>query len=101
MMLLFKNILEIDPEETIKLFKMTEVQISKCREYINNVNDTLKKVLSSWAIYAENIQLLKSWLEETRKDQPKKVFLFFFQLLKLFWKLWMHYKHHMDFNMIL
>ncbi|KAM3852614.1 nesprin-2 isoform 7-T7 [Vipera latastei] len=65
--------LEIDPEETVKLFKMTEVQISKCREYINSVNDTLKKVLSSWAIYMENIQLLKSWLEETRKDHLKKI----------------------------
>ncbi|XP_070798547.1 nesprin-2 [Pituophis catenifer annectens] len=65
--------LEIDPEETVKLFKMTEVQIFKCREYINNVNDTLKKVLSSWAIYAENIQLLKPWLEETRKDHLKKI----------------------------
>ncbi|KAG8126586.1 hypothetical protein E2320_021839, partial [Naja naja] len=65
--------LEIDPEETVKLFKMTEVQIAKCREYINNVNDTLKKVLLSWAIYMENIQLLKSWLEETRKDHLKKI----------------------------
>ncbi|XP_025025751.1 nesprin-2, partial [Python bivittatus] len=62
-----------DPEETIKLFKMIEAQISKCREYINNVNDTLKKVLSSWATYTENIHLLKTWLEETRKDHPKKI----------------------------
>ncbi|XP_026554203.1 nesprin-2 [Pseudonaja textilis] len=65
--------LEIDPEEIAKLFKMTEVQVAKCREYINNVNDTLKKVLSSWAIYMENIQLLKPWLEETRKDHLKKI----------------------------
>uniref|UniRef100_A0A670ZE95 Spectrin repeat containing nuclear envelope protein 2 n=1 Tax=Pseudonaja textilis TaxID=8673 RepID=A0A670ZE95_PSETE len=64
---------EIDPEEIAKLFKMTEVQVAKCREYINNVNDTLKKVLSSWAIYMENIQLLKPWLEETRKDHLKKI----------------------------
>ncbi|XP_070607106.1 nesprin-2 isoform X2 [Erythrolamprus reginae] len=65
--------LEIDPEETVKLFKMIEVQISKCREYINNVNDTFKKVLSSWTVYTENIQLLKPWLEETRKDHLKKI----------------------------
>ncbi|XP_063145116.1 nesprin-2 [Candoia aspera] len=56
-----------------KMFKMIEAQISKCKEYINNVNDTLKKVLTSWATYMENVQLLKTWLEETRKDHPKKI----------------------------
>ncbi|XP_044291548.1 nesprin-2 isoform X3 [Varanus komodoensis] len=62
-----------DPEDANKLFKMVESQISRCKEYIYNVNETLQKVLASWATYTGNIVLLKAWLEETRKGHPKKV----------------------------
>ncbi|KAJ6658015.1 hypothetical protein lerEdw1_001674 [Lerista edwardsae] len=62
-----------DPQEASKLFKMVESKVCRCREYIGNVNATLQKVLSSWSIYTENINLLKAWLEETRKAHPKKV----------------------------
>ncbi|KAH0620304.1 hypothetical protein JD844_020517 [Phrynosoma platyrhinos] len=68
-----KSDLGIDPEETNKLFKMVESQISRCKEYISNVNETLQKNLSAWAIYTENIHLLKAWLEKARKEHPKKV----------------------------
>uniref|UniRef100_A0A8C3T368 Spectrin repeat containing nuclear envelope protein 2 n=1 Tax=Chelydra serpentina TaxID=8475 RepID=A0A8C3T368_CHESE len=57
----------------IKLFKMVDSKISTCREYIYNVNTVLQKVLCSWATYMENIHLLKTWLDETRKGHPKKV----------------------------
>nr|XP_056707200.1 nesprin-2 [Euleptes europaea] len=56
-----------------KIALMVESKISTCQEYISNVNATLQKILSSWAIYTENIHLLKAWLEETRKAHPKKI----------------------------
>ncbi|KAL8168818.1 UNVERIFIED_CONTAM: hypothetical protein K2H54_018418, partial [Gekko kuhli] len=59
------------PQDMIKLFKTVELKISTCKEYIYNVNGTLQKILSSWAVYTENIHLLKAWLEETRKAHPK------------------------------
>ncbi|XP_042316730.1 nesprin-2-like [Sceloporus undulatus] len=65
--------LGVDREETNKLFKMVDSQIFRCQEYICNVNETLQKNLSAWAIYTENIHLLKAWLEKTRKEHPKKV----------------------------
>ncbi|XP_060117529.1 nesprin-2 [Heteronotia binoei] len=61
------------PQDTVKLFKMIELKISTCKEYIYNVNATLQKILSSWAIYTENVHLLKAWLEETRKSHPRKI----------------------------
>ncbi|XP_067324598.1 nesprin-2 [Anolis sagrei] len=67
------SVLGVDPDDINKQFKMLESQISRCKEYIYNVNETLQKKLSSWAIYTENIQLLKEWLEKTRKEHPKKV----------------------------
>uniref|UniRef100_A0A8C4VGV8 Spectrin repeat containing nuclear envelope protein 2 n=1 Tax=Gopherus evgoodei TaxID=1825980 RepID=A0A8C4VGV8_9SAUR len=67
-----KNIIG-DPPDTCKLFKMVDSKISMCREYIYNVNTVLQKVLCSWATYMENIHLLKTWLDETRKGHPKKV----------------------------
>ncbi|XP_054828134.1 nesprin-2-like [Eublepharis macularius] len=63
----------INTSNFAKLFKMVELKISTCKEYIYNVNATLQKILSSWAIYMENICLLKAWLEETRKAHPKKI----------------------------
>uniref|UniRef100_A0A8C3ID28 Spectrin repeat containing nuclear envelope protein 2 n=1 Tax=Chrysemys picta bellii TaxID=8478 RepID=A0A8C3ID28_CHRPI len=48
-------------------------KISMCREYIYNVNTVLQKVLCSWATYMENVHLLKTWLDETRKGHLKKV----------------------------
>ncbi|XP_061468359.1 nesprin-2 isoform X2 [Rhineura floridana] len=62
-----------DPEDASKLFKVVESQIFRCKEYIDNVNATLQKILSSWATYTENMHLLKAWLEDTRKEHPKKV----------------------------
>ncbi|XP_066485712.1 nesprin-2 isoform X2 [Tiliqua scincoides] len=62
-----------DPQDVSKLFIMVESKICRCREYICNVNATLRKVLSSWKIYMEYISLLKAWLEETRKAHPKKI----------------------------
>ncbi|XP_044871388.1 nesprin-2 isoform X3 [Mauremys mutica] len=67
------NVLVGDPPDTCKLFKMVDSKISMCREYIYNVNTVLQKVLCSWATYMENIHLLKTWLDETRKGHPKKV----------------------------
>ncbi|XP_074986041.1 nesprin-2 isoform X2 [Caretta caretta] len=67
------NVLAGDPSDTGKLFKMVDSKISTCREYIYNVNTILQKVLCSWATYMENIHLLKTWLDETRKGHPKKV----------------------------
>uniref|UniRef100_A0A8C3IBJ7 Spectrin repeat containing nuclear envelope protein 2 n=1 Tax=Chrysemys picta bellii TaxID=8478 RepID=A0A8C3IBJ7_CHRPI len=58
---------------TSKLFKMVDSKISMCREYIYNVNTVLQKVLCSWATYMENVHLLKTWLDETRKGHLKKV----------------------------
>uniref|UniRef100_A0A674JUY9 Spectrin repeat containing nuclear envelope protein 2 n=1 Tax=Terrapene triunguis TaxID=2587831 RepID=A0A674JUY9_9SAUR len=52
---------------------MVDSKISMCREYIYNVNTVLQKVLCSWATYMENIHLLKTWLDETRKGHLKKV----------------------------
>uniref|UniRef100_A0A8C3IBQ1 Spectrin repeat containing nuclear envelope protein 2 n=1 Tax=Chrysemys picta bellii TaxID=8478 RepID=A0A8C3IBQ1_CHRPI len=62
-----------DPPDTSKLFKMVDSKISMCREYIYNVNTVLQKVLCSWATYMENVHLLKTWLDETRKGHLKKV----------------------------
>ncbi|XP_062823576.1 nesprin-2 [Anolis carolinensis] len=67
------SVLGVDPDDINKQFKMLESQISRCKEYIYNVNETLQKKISSWAIYTENVQLLKEWLEKTRKEHPKKV----------------------------
>ncbi|XP_075782511.1 nesprin-2 isoform X2 [Pelodiscus sinensis] len=67
------NILAGDPQDINKLFKMVDAKISMCREYIYNVNLVLQKILSSWDTYIENIHLLKAWLDETRKEHPKKV----------------------------
>ncbi|XP_026518487.1 nesprin-2-like, partial [Terrapene carolina triunguis] len=67
------NVLVGDPPDTSKLFKMVDSKISMCREYIYNVNTVLQKVLCSWATYMENIHLLKTWLDETRKGHLKKV----------------------------
>ncbi|XP_077180010.1 nesprin-2 isoform X2 [Paroedura picta] len=61
------------PQDTIKLLKMVELKVSTCKEYMSTVSASLQKVLSSWAIYTENIRLLKAWLEETRKAHPKKI----------------------------
>ncbi|XP_053143373.1 nesprin-2 isoform X2 [Hemicordylus capensis] len=65
--------LGVDPRDANKVFKMVESKISRCTEYISNVNTTLQKVLSSWDFYTENIHLLKVWLEEMRKEHAKKV----------------------------
>ncbi|NWX82754.1 SYNE2 protein, partial [Nothoprocta pentlandii] len=62
-----------DPQEINKLFKTVESKISLCRDYISNVNATLKKVLTSWSNYTENIHLLKTWLEEKRNEQPEEI----------------------------
>ncbi|KAM8807307.1 nesprin-2 [Eudromia elegans] len=62
-----------DPQEINKLFKTVESKISMCRDYISNVNGTLKKVLTSWSNYTENIHLLKTWLEEKRNKQPEEI----------------------------
>ncbi|XP_034623710.1 nesprin-2 isoform X2 [Trachemys scripta elegans] len=67
------NVLVGDPPDTSKLFKMVDSKISMCREYIYNVNTVLQKVLCSWATYMENVHLLKTWLDETRKGHLKKV----------------------------
>lgn len=77
-------VLGADPQEASKLFKMAESKICRCREYVCNVNSALQKVLSSWSIYTENINLLKAWLEETRKTHPKKVRLLSFLAVKTF-----------------
>ncbi|XP_009951897.1 PREDICTED: nesprin-2-like, partial [Leptosomus discolor] len=62
-----------DPQEINRLLKTVESKISMCRDYISNVNTTLKKVLSSWSNYTENIRLLKTWLEEKRNEHPKEI----------------------------
>ncbi|NXI70462.1 SYNE2 protein, partial [Anseranas semipalmata] len=62
-----------DPQEISKLFKTVESKISMCRDYISNVNNTLQKVLSSWSNYTENLELLKTWLEEKRNEHPKEI----------------------------
>ncbi|XP_060127420.1 nesprin-2 isoform X2 [Zootoca vivipara] len=62
-----------DPEDASKLFKMVESQVSRCNEYIDNVNATLRKILSSWDTYTENTRLLQAWLEDTRKEHPPNV----------------------------
>uniref|UniRef100_A0A670I786 Spectrin repeat containing nuclear envelope protein 2 n=1 Tax=Podarcis muralis TaxID=64176 RepID=A0A670I786_PODMU len=67
------NILGADPEDASKLFKMVESQVSRCNEYIDNVNATLRKILLSWDTYTENIRLLQAWLEDTRKKHPPNV----------------------------
>ncbi|XP_074852445.1 nesprin-2 isoform X5 [Carettochelys insculpta] len=67
------NILAGDPQDISKLFLMVDAKISVCREYIYKVNSVLQKVLSSWDTYIENVHLLKKWLDETRKEHPKKV----------------------------
>uniref|UniRef100_A0A670I6Q1 Spectrin repeat containing nuclear envelope protein 2 n=1 Tax=Podarcis muralis TaxID=64176 RepID=A0A670I6Q1_PODMU len=61
--------------QVLKLFKMVESQVSRCNEYIDNVNATLRKILLSWDTYTENIRLLQAWLEDTRKKHPPNVFL--------------------------
>ncbi|XP_033028646.1 nesprin-2 [Lacerta agilis] len=62
-----------DPEDASKLFKTVESQVSRCNEYIDNVNATLRKILSSWDTYTENIRLLQAWLDDTRKEHPPNV----------------------------
>ncbi|XP_010221465.1 PREDICTED: nesprin-2 [Tinamus guttatus] len=62
-----------DPQEINKLLKTVGSKISMCRDYISNVNSTLKKVLTSWSSYTENIHLLKTWLEEKRNEQPEEI----------------------------
>ncbi|XP_030069572.1 nesprin-2 [Microcaecilia unicolor] len=56
-----------------KDFKKVESDISLCMEQIYNAKSTLQKVLSSWAKYTKDAQLLKDWLHETQKQHPKKV----------------------------
>ncbi|XP_009068906.1 PREDICTED: nesprin-2-like, partial [Acanthisitta chloris] len=62
-----------DSREIGRLFKTVESKISMCRDYISSVNTTLQKVLSSWSNYTENIHLLKTWLEESRNEQPEEI----------------------------
>ncbi|KAJ7345266.1 hypothetical protein JRQ81_001216, partial [Phrynocephalus forsythii] len=62
-----------NPEEANKLFKTVESQVSRCKEYIYNVSETLRKNLSAWATYTEKYALLKAWLDEMRKEHPKKI----------------------------
>ncbi|XP_074146434.1 nesprin-2 isoform X1 [Sminthopsis crassicaudata] len=69
---MIKN-LDGDPQNINKQFKMVESQISMCRKCIYDIKSTLQKVLSSWAIYTENLQSLKTWLEESRKEHPKQL----------------------------
>ncbi|XP_030307946.1 nesprin-2 [Calypte anna] len=62
-----------DPQEIRKLFRTVESKISMCRDYISKVHTTLEKVLSSWNNYTENIQLLRTWLEENRNEHPREI----------------------------
>uniref|UniRef100_A0ABM5FBV7 Nesprin-2 isoform X3 n=1 Tax=Pogona vitticeps TaxID=103695 RepID=A0ABM5FBV7_9SAUR len=65
--------LGVNPEDANKLFKVVESQVSRCKEYIYNVNETLRKNLSAWTTYTEKYVLLKAWLDEMRKEHPKKL----------------------------
>ncbi|OXB54356.1 hypothetical protein ASZ78_006237 [Callipepla squamata] len=62
-----------DPQEISKLFKTVESKISMCKDYISNVNTTLQKVLSSWSNYTENLNLLKTCLEEKQNEYPVEI----------------------------
>ncbi|XP_029453986.1 nesprin-2 isoform X2 [Rhinatrema bivittatum] len=66
-------ILAGDPQLNRKTFKNEESEISVCMEQIYNAKSTLQKIIFSWTKYMKDAELLKSWLDETQKQHPKKV----------------------------
>ncbi|XP_073923916.1 nesprin-2 isoform X5 [Castor canadensis] len=68
----FKN-LAGECENLNEQYVMMEHSICVYRKNICDVKSTLQKVLAWWAMYVENLRLLKTCFEETKKEQIKEV----------------------------
>lgn len=55
-------------------FVTLEKDVHECRQRIHNTKAMLQRVLECWATYEEDLQLLKTSFEATKKEQIKEVF---------------------------
>ncbi|XP_037066520.1 nesprin-2 isoform X2 [Peromyscus leucopus] len=69
---MFKN-LAGECESVEEEFVTLEKDVHECRQRIHNTKATLQRVLECWATYEEDLQLLKTSFEATKKEQIKEV----------------------------
>ncbi|XP_059135375.1 nesprin-2 isoform X3 [Peromyscus eremicus] len=69
---MFKN-LAGECESFEEEFVTLEKDVHECRQRIHNTKATLQRVLECWATYEEDLQLLKTSFEATKKEKIKEV----------------------------